>query len=567
MNNYIFTLFLFFASSYSHSQQSCNQLYSTALTNCQLQNLGDQAVPVGVSCDAGMGGIGNGNCTTISQSMENYCITQAEIKMRKSMETGLCFYDSSGNTPKVESADADAFDVIENTGQADPNVPSNAPIPPRRPSTQTETKQGAGKEGQGNSESKESVQPSQGITMADLQSDLQSCSNFGSEAQKCCTNPRQCGASGGGSSILPPSSNDPEGIKRYCEQLKYASLRGQSANSDAAGVCSSSNKACSLKCSKSKEKWQQALSNCRAPNCDPAKVQQALNIFSKNDSECKGLVENERLLARQSGENVNSAREAQLCAQQSAIDPASAGQMADQASQALNNQNQGPDCSGDKASSPECLDCSKYPNSPLCGGGYQNQNNGFETGSVGGGAVSEAEGGSAEFGSFNVGAGTDGLPQFPQFGGYQPQAVSNPGVQNGGGGGIPNMGGAAGGGGFGGEQGSSAGGRGGYNTDVLGGERGGGGGGSVSANPAAVSGGGGFSGYGAGAGDEEFKNKYGMDLKAYLPGGAKDPKRVIANAPVGTGHPEIAPIGESMFKRISNKFSQMCKAKQFIGCE
>lgn len=386
-----------------------------------------------------------------------------------------------------------------------------------------------------------------------LNSEVQQCVSNSEQAFKCCNNPAQCGVSSSSSGLLPPSSNDPEGMKRYCEQMKYASLSGRSTNGEAAGVCYSGHSTCSKTCSDSKTKWQNYLPNCRKPACDPQRVQQAVNIFSTKMSECNGLVENERTLANQSTANYSDARASQLCAQQAGMDPASLGQMG-QGAQGEN----GPDCSGNKANSPECVDCSKYPNSPLCGGGYQNNGYGSDSGQK----VSESSAEGVGFSDFNVGGGGETGSQFPEIQPIQPQAAQGKAIPNGGGGGIPG-GNSAGGSGFQDASSSGGGSAGGYNTDILNGERGGGG--ASGSGGAVAEGGGGFSGYGSGSG--QFKSKYkGLDLKQYLPGGAKDPKRKIASAPK-TIHPEIAPAGESLFKRISNRFTLMCKMKQFIGCE
>lgn len=389
-----------------------------------------------------------------------------------------------------------------------------------------------------------------------LSSEVQQCVSNSQDAFKCCNNPAQCGVSSSSNGLLPPSSNDPEGIKRYCEQMKYANLSGRSSNGEAAGVCYSGHSTCSKTCSELKEKWQNYLPNCRRPNCDPQRVQQAINIFSTKMSECSGLVENERLLANQSTANYSDARASQLCAQQAGMDPASLAQQA--AQQASQGQN-GPDCSGENANSPECVDCSKYPNSPLCGGGHQN--GGFNSDS--GQKISESSAEGVGFSDFNTSGGGELGSQFPEINPVQPQAAQGKAIPNGGGGGIPG-GNSAGGSGFEDGSGSAGSSAGGYNTDILNGERGGGGA-SGSGGAVADGSGGGFSGYGRGS--NGFKSKYrGLDLKQYLPGGAKDPRRKIASAPK-TIHPEIAPAGESLFKRISNRFTLMCKMKQFIGCE
>lgn len=397
-----------------------------------------------------------------------------------------------------------------------------------------------------------------GYSQEDLEREVSKCNESSRIAYKCCNAPEQCGASSGSSNYMIPPTNDPEGMKRYCEQMKYASLSGRQGNAEAAGICFTNHTSCSGQCENSKNKWEAHLPNCKMPNCDASKVRQAISIFNLKVSECNGLKENERLLASQSTSNYTDARASQLCAQESALNPSS---LMPQKSEKPEIASTGPDCSGENASKPECIDCSMYPNSPACGAG--NQPNPYDNSQAG--PIKKTSDDGISMGDFNPNSPADGLPQFPTLEPTAPEAVQNAGIPNGGAGGVPGMGTAsAGGSGFEGTEGG--GGTGGYETDVLEGQRGGSG---YSSDPSAIGGsGGGFSGYGRG-GSEKFKSKYrGLDLKQYLPGGKKDPKRNVASATsTGTGHPDIAPMGVSMFKKISDRFSLMCKMKQLIGCE
>ncbi len=397
-----------------------------------------------------------------------------------------------------------------------------------------------------------------GYTAQDLLNDINSCNMDSQQAFKCCNSPEKCGAPSRSSSYSAPPTNDPAGMKRYCEQMKYASLSNERTNDKAAGVCYSNHTACSANCKQSKEKWESYLPNCKPPNCDPNKVNEALSIFNRKVSECMGLEKNEQMLARQSDSSYSAAQQAYQCEQQAKQDPSTMPENSNQ--DKADTASLGPDCSGENATKPECVDCSKYPNSPLCGGG-KNTGGGDDSQF---GSVKKTPGDGISFSDFNPNTNADGLPQFPQFESVQPQQAQGHAIQNGGGSMLG--GGGSGGGAFGGEDGGGAAASG-YNTDVL--PEGTTGGGGYSAAPASAGGsGGGFGGYGSG-GNNTFDNRYRpLDLKQYLPGGKKDPARKVASKDgPSTGHPEIAPMGKSMFKMISDRFTKMCKDKQLIGCE
>lgn len=429
----------------------------------------------------------------------------------------------------------------------------NVPIPSRRPPRGSNKKPAAGSP---KGSPITAGTDTNDYSMEALQQEVSACQENEKQANRCCTQPDQCGSSSAQNSFIPPpSSEDPESIRQYCAQLKNSSQQGRSSNADAAGVCYSSYRGCSMVCDKSKQKWQSYVPQCRSPQCDTSRVQQAISIFSSKSTECQRYQSYEQALSQQSGENFNTARQSQYCEKQSSLDPSS--MMGGDDQQKANSDQQ--DCSGANAMKPECVDCSKYPNSPLCGGGNlvgssNSDVDGVESGS--GGGLSE----------FNVTPPpTEGLPSFPDYKSVEAKAQDAKAIPNGGGGGAMGSG-SAGGSGF--ENPSGEGGEaGGYNTDILSGERGGGGGGAMG-SASTGAGGSGFSGYG-GRGSEEFKNKYGgVDLKQYLPGGAKDPNRSLASVgSTGTGHADISPAGVSMFNKITLRLTLKCKLKQLLGCE
>src|SRR5690606_31667955 len=70
-----------------------------------------------------------------------------------------------------------------------------------------------------------------------LVNEVNSCSKKSIDAYKCCNAPDQCGVTTNSSNLMAPPTHDPEGMKRYCEQMKYAGLQGRQTNSQAAEVC------------------------------------------------------------------------------------------------------------------------------------------------------------------------------------------------------------------------------------------------------------------------------------------------------------------------------------------
>lgn len=142
--------------------------------------------------------------------------------------------------------------------------------------------------------------------------------------------------------------------------------------------------------------------------------------------------------------------------------------------------------------------------------------------------------------------------------GAEGQAQANA-IQGGGGGG---MGGGAGGASLGdGQSGKAQGG--GYNTNVLKGASGGGGYVGPSTGSVGVSsGGGGFRGYGrARAGNDDT-----IDLKQFLPGGKKDPRKRTVAGIAGATAAQIGRKETNIFQTMSVKYRQMCQLKRMWDC-
>jgi len=428
-----------------------------------------------------------------------------------------------------------------------------------------------------------------GGSMQEFESEARRCMGKDSDARTCCGDPSQCGIDGTFNFSLA-------GMSGSCEQLKNSAQSAYNSNVKAGSICSERAGICSTSCEDTMKKWNPKFQNCATdPSCDPVMMAKYFNDMRAAVSRCKeDYPKAESQMIAQADENRKNVKASKACQQASTINPQKeetadkgkdpqtdgkaepASKPSDQttadnsdsskekkdeqqqqggglgdAMQGLMNQQQ----QKDEAKTASTQDtCSLYPNSPGCGGTADNFNDPSK--------VESTKGDAASLSDFNTGS-IDGLPQQPQFGNYEAKGAQGRAIPNGGGG---FTGGGGGGSGFG-DEGQANGGDGSRtNTDILNGMRGGGGAsGSNNVDPSAISGGGGFSGYGNSSG---FRNRFkGLDLKQYLPGGKKDPSRKIASVKNPTGHADIAPVGESMFKIISTRMSLMCKMKRLIGCD
>lgn len=123
-------------------------------------------------------------------------------------------------------------------------------------------------------------------------------------------------------------------------------------------------------------------------------------------------------------------------------------------------------------------------------------------------------------------------------------------------------GGLSGGGGGGGDFGAGAGGSGGMldlNSKIL---RGLSSGRGYTSSAGGTRSGGGFRGYASGSRKPASKGKK-FSLKDYLPGGKKAKSRGLASA---LGNPEIGAKTDNIFKRISNRFYQVCMKDRLYDC-
>ncbi|MCB0365928.1 MAG: hypothetical protein KDD68_11085, partial [Bdellovibrionales bacterium] len=420
---------------------------------------------------------------------------------------------------------------------------------------------------------------------AEVNSDRDYCEDSQNKARICCNDPIQCvsglsGPSAGsvaavgslamgalGIYAMSGNGNDPDGIAKNCQLMKALGQGGAVANTALGAKCFTEKGTCEDRCEQVENKYKQVLRDCdnletvwrqnngqgqRCPASWKSNYQSVLATANGRRERCTSYNANVAAMGQQAVQSAAASKFAEMC---------------EKAATAQNTGfpdiDQQPVFNGDcndpvNASNPICVKCrgpaAQYD--PLCRGlnGGQQVNRGSGSG------FSQADFGTRKVDGSDLNVPTvDAQKQNAVFGDGMGQAArANAVPQNGGGftggsggggGGFPFGGGGQGGGGQGG----------GYDTDILKGV-GGGGGYSVSGVPVDSRGGyRGPSSLGGGKRDANPFNKF--NLKKYLPGGEKDPKR-RGLAGLNTGKSEIGQPHEDIFQRVSNRVKVLCKMKR-----
>jgi hypothetical protein len=400
--------------------------------------------------------------------------------------------------------------------------------------------------------------------------DLQACKQSMNTATLCCRNPGGCNAAGGGAAVssalqtlsqltaagsaiaVGASAGNTNQLKNVCTVLSYVGFGSAVANVGAAGICTSTQGSCQDKCGAIKTTYQPYLT-CQTGSCGGTYTNQLNNIIieaSSASGACDGLGNNVSMELQQGVAGGLGGQYAALCANIAA------------ASSGFNNLDRLPVFNTDcrlpaNANNPICLNCSTAAgaSNPLCRGA-----GGSSSGATGVSSIAASNFGTGS-GNSNVAnnPGFDGNGQAPVTPTITPNNLGNSGVQQGTPGGSL-LGASAGGQGFGIPD-KPAQRAAGYNTDVMQGVSGGGGY-TVSPGPpvAATAG---FSGYGT-ALDKKDSNAKGFDLRQYLPGGAKDPKRNLAG--LGAPHPEMGNRFDDIFKRVNDRVQVLCRLDRLMDC-
>lgn len=398
--------------------------------------------------------------------------------------------------------------------------------------------------------------------------DLKACRDQQARTKRCCLNPVACMTTGGvqdafnmlsglaaagGAVMIGTAGNDPKKLQQACSIMQGLGYGSGATNAGLAAVCYTEISSCEDKCDAVKNKYKNMISDVCPGGSSSCAIKSHLSSVSSEASSasysCQSMNGQVQSMATQAVAGGLSGSFGGLCANLS------------NANTGFPNLDKQPifntDCNNPlNASNPACLNCALAANktNPLC-----NQAGSRGLGDGSGVAMTGSPNfgmGSANQNNVAANAGFDGNGQKDVTGGGQFKPSSS--------GGVPNAPGQMLGSGSSGNFGSPdrpQGGRGaGYNTDVLQGT-GGGGGYTVSSAPVA-GGGGGFGGYGQQGTDPKTGKPF--DLRNYLPGGSKDPKRAIAG--LGGIRPEFGNKFDDIFKRINDRYTVLCKLGRMLEC-
>jgi hypothetical protein len=428
--------------------------------------------------------------------------------------------------------------------------------------------------------------------------ELTTCRERTDRAHQCCAQPMNCtgdivglpsgvsSALGAGLQLLGMHTTfrNNQNIEKMCADMKKVANVAAGMNLAYGAVCSTNVQKCRNSCGDLKERLEQIRSQANAKReqleSDRSRLQAAepttANTLANEINALREVASTatSRMNAAEGTYNRcevadNASVQAGLQAIASRDAARSAEMCRNLAANQLDPQNQNnlgnTDCSTPGAyTNPVCQQMCSRPgteNDPICINirrlMNQNQVNNTPTRNSNGGA--NGRNGDA-FNRFAVDNDFE-EEQLPNIGEGNPQRGGLNTVQGGtggvGGGGLPAPVGGGGGGAMGSGGGSSSG-----DGNILKGLSSGNG-----YSPAAFragGGGGGFSGYGSGRAPASEKVDK-INLRDFLPGGKNAPKRGLAG--LSGGNPEIGPVTDDIFKRISNRYYALCLQDRLFDCE
>lgn len=378
------------------------------------------------------------------------------------------------------------------------------------------------------------------------ESDISACDAAFAEATLCCTNPMACLIGGNdehvGSQVQQGIGLVATGGQMYagyqtqnaqmegkpssamCDFMNTAGTVGAGINAASAAVCMQKKSVCNSICKGT------STGKCDQFNTNVAQAAMqavSMGLASKIASQCQQMTASS-----------NGLQPSDLDFMPDCSDPANSS-----------NPNCNGDCSGpDAASNPFCKTAINGANATGAGGSGTSY--GMDSTNYGSNSA-EAYDSNPNLGDsigeqMNLGSAAEG------------QAQANA-IQGGGGGGMGNGAGSAS---LGDDRGGQSAG-GGYNTGVLKGVAGGGGYVGPSTGSVGVSSaGGGFRGYGnTGGGGTDS-----IDLKQFLPGGKKDPRKRTVAGLAGSVAGQIGRKETNIFQTMSVKYRQMCQLKRMWDC-
>jgi hypothetical protein len=404
---------------------------------------------------------------------------------------------------------------------------------------------------------------SSGTTPSDGTQDLASCQTASSSATSACdvnqappATPIPAQTSNG-----QDTTNQDQSMSALCGQMRSASTSNASAWSDLVQTCVTKKKLCTDTCGAALTKWQTQQNTC-GDNCDSIPI--TISQLTVNNDTCIGLAQNAQTLADNMNNAVNNGGQSAACQQQaSGGAPASATNQNQQDQQIQQNDNN----TTQSASAEASINCNNpvNANSAKCKGDATTAASAQD---LSNNLYKPEPSAPASAAGFNT-ADANSLRQnqgmlFPPLDGKMKAASADAPPGNSGG----MTGGQSGGSGY--PAASRAGAGGGQPTnsklaDILKSDpRGGNGytqGNSKEARGLASDGNGNKR---ARTASDNLNGMRGLDLKDYLPGGAKDP--TLRFVGMSLAHPDISPQRENIFERVSTRFMIHCKLKLLFDC-
>jgi hypothetical protein len=453
-------------------------------------------------------------------------------------------------------------------------VARNVPLPPRRPTTperdasaasraqQAPTTQTDRNNREAVASARNTTPQSEAAAGSEANHDLSLCESSFSAASRCCGSPTSCvnempyedQANFAQLNALmnqsPPTHS--QGLNDYCRQLQNLGGSSRSVNTSMAGVCNSKQMSCSMVCSQLADKYQALLSSCN--DCDSHYIyQNAYNSLSSRTSGCSQFQSRVNQIANQAWGANGSNGAGEVCSRVASANPQNglgSGPATNSRSSTL--------AANGTPNSNDPYGCAADPNSAAC----RALNNKDLSGSA---QFATTEGNKRK----SDGSGFD-IPETPSGGTErvlntpnEAQPNRNGTVANNSGGAIPGGDGASPaklGGGAGGSTPGSAG----FSTDVLQGMQGS----SGYSQPAESNSAGSSFLSGFFSGDRQPSSEadnamLGLDLRQFLPGGSRDPKRRLAGFGMRS---EINAKEEDIWRLISTKIEEKCKLGILVGC-
>jgi hypothetical protein len=402
---------------------------------------------------------------------------------------------------------------------------------------------------------------SSGNAPSDATQDLSSCQTASSSASSACdvnqnppatTTPTQ-------TSNAQDTSNQDQSMSALCGQMRSASTSDASAWSDLVQTCVTKKKICTDTCGAALTKWQAQQNTC-GDNCDS--IPNTISQLTSNNDTCIRLAQNAQTLADNMNNAVNNSGQSAACQQQASggASPASASNQNQQDQQNQQNNNTTQSASEDSA-----VNCNNpvNANSAKCKGDATTASAQDSSNDLNNAALSTP----ASAAGFNT-ADASSLRQnqgmlFPPLDGKMKTASADAPPGNSGG----MTGGQGGGSGYpppsranagGGQPGNSK------AADVLKSDPRGGNGYTQGNSKAARGLASEDNGKRARTASDDLNNMKGLDLKDYLPGGAKDP--TLRFVGLSLAHPDISPQRENIFERVSTRFMIHCKLQLLFDC-